>query len=336
MRDYAKVSPKFWTHGSGRRLRGDPVAQLVALHLLTCPASTMIGLYYMPITMIAHELGLPLDTVSAALDRVSAAGFAVIDPATDLVWVFNAAEFEFGDGKKLGPKREKGISNQLRPFGKHPFIRDFLHRYGEAYRITAKWVTPAPLPKFEASNDNGIDTLSAFGHQGIRGSGDQGEQGSEENARAPKKVPIGSNHPEVAFAEAHYRQKFPGALSLDDDGRADLGRIIHKCAENKIAWQNVLDGFAEDRWAFANGSLSWLSKHLGEVTVWLANGRPKKSGGSSPQPFGPIAGSVTSDETKARQRQSAEKQRELDAARERRSDPEMAKDQVAKILSSIR
>lgn len=76
MRDYAKISPLFWTRGSGKQLRGNAHAQLVAIYLVTCPAANMIGIYYQPLVTIAHEIGLSIDETRAALATCSYAGFA--------------------------------------------------------------------------------------------------------------------------------------------------------------------------------------------------------------------------------------------------------------------
>ena len=53
MRDYAKVSPAFWTRGSGKRLRGNIHAQLLGLYVVTCPNANMLGIYYLPEPTIA-------------------------------------------------------------------------------------------------------------------------------------------------------------------------------------------------------------------------------------------------------------------------------------------
>ena len=57
MRDYAKVSPHFWTGTTGKKLRSSPEAVIVAMYLMTCPHANMLGLYYMPLLYVAHETG---------------------------------------------------------------------------------------------------------------------------------------------------------------------------------------------------------------------------------------------------------------------------------------
>ena len=71
MRDHAIVSPHFWTGETGRQLRKDADAQRIALYLMTCPSANMIGLYYIPIPLISHEVGISLQGASKGLARSS-------------------------------------------------------------------------------------------------------------------------------------------------------------------------------------------------------------------------------------------------------------------------
>jgi hypothetical protein len=67
-RDFAIVKSSFWTGETGRKLRaagGD--AQRVAMYLITCGSSNMIGLYYLPLPVMCHEIGITLQGASKAL-----------------------------------------------------------------------------------------------------------------------------------------------------------------------------------------------------------------------------------------------------------------------------
>ena len=68
MRDYSRVSPRFWTGKTGRAIRRSDcdAALVVALYLMTAPTSNMIGLYYLPLITIAHETGCTQDDVAEA------------------------------------------------------------------------------------------------------------------------------------------------------------------------------------------------------------------------------------------------------------------------------
>ncbi len=60
MRDYAKVSPRFWLGETGRELRkAGAEAQVVAFYLMTSPHANMLGLYYLPVLYLVNRPGFP-------------------------------------------------------------------------------------------------------------------------------------------------------------------------------------------------------------------------------------------------------------------------------------
>lgn len=141
MRDYGKVSTFFWTKGSGRRLRGDPEAQLVALYLVTNPMASSFGIYYLPISLIANDTGSPFEGASEALRRVILAGFAKYDLASETVWVPNLPKIEIGASLSGGDKRKKHLQEQLEKLGNHPFAVEFFDMYGADFGLSE----PKPL-----------------------------------------------------------------------------------------------------------------------------------------------------------------------------------------------
>lgn len=65
MRDFTKLSPKFWISKSQKKIRdAGPEAMIVALYLLSSPHSNMLGFYYLPLPLIAYETGLGLEGAS--------------------------------------------------------------------------------------------------------------------------------------------------------------------------------------------------------------------------------------------------------------------------------
>lgn len=135
MRDYAQIAPTFWTRGSGRALRDDPLARLCALYLMTSPSSNMIGLYYLPLSTLAHELGCPLEGASKALRRLEQEGVALFDSDADLVWLPNMASWQLGERLSPKDKRHKWVVKEYEQFGNHSFVRRFYERYGEAFSL---------------------------------------------------------------------------------------------------------------------------------------------------------------------------------------------------------
>ncbi len=135
MRDYAKVSPKFWIGSTGRQLRGDLEGQVIANYLMHGPQSTMLGLYYMPLPTLCHETGIGLEGASKALRRLSDLDFSSYDLQSEWVWVHEMAKFQIGDRLSPNDKQVKGVRRQFGECLKCAFARQFLDRYREAFHL---------------------------------------------------------------------------------------------------------------------------------------------------------------------------------------------------------
>jgi hypothetical protein len=136
VRDHAIVCSQFWTGETGRFLRECGAdAQRVALYLLTAPSSTMIGLYYLPLPTLEHEVGIKREGALKALRSLQEAGFAAYDGATETVFVREMARFQIGDVLDPKDNRVKSVERQAGMMCKSPFYRDFLMRYREAFHL---------------------------------------------------------------------------------------------------------------------------------------------------------------------------------------------------------
>lgn len=136
MRDYAKVSPAFWTGDTGRLIRAaGRDAQVTAFYLLTCPSANMIGLYYLPLPTLCHETGLTSKGALKALQRVSEADFGLFDPPSEQVFVREMAHHQIGPSLAPADNRVKGVIKEWQAMHKSPFYLDFWHRYRDAYHL---------------------------------------------------------------------------------------------------------------------------------------------------------------------------------------------------------
>jgi len=139
MRDYSKVSPKFWIGATGKALRkAGAEAQVVALYLMSSPHSNMIGLFYQPSMYIAHETGLGIEGASKGLTRAIEAGFCLYDEASEVVYVPEMARFQIGDLLTEADKRCKGVQNEYDSIPDNPFLTLFFDRYATAFHLTKK------------------------------------------------------------------------------------------------------------------------------------------------------------------------------------------------------
>ena len=134
MRDYGIVSPRFWIGETGKALRGDANAQVLAIYLMTSPHATMTGVFHCPVLYMSHETGLPLEGASKALARLSEEGFCQYDEASETVFVVNMARHQIGESLKVGDNRIAWLRKELDKLIPR-YKKLFLHLYGDAYKL---------------------------------------------------------------------------------------------------------------------------------------------------------------------------------------------------------
>jgi len=132
VRDYAMVSPGFWTGCTGRRMRGLGLpARVVAMYLLTSPQANALGLYYLPLPYVAHETGLSAAEVAGALAGLEGIGFCRFDAGSECVWVLEMARYQLGGRLKAADHRVRFVNELYRRLPDNPFLGAFFERYAE-------------------------------------------------------------------------------------------------------------------------------------------------------------------------------------------------------------
>ena len=130
------MAPQFWTGRTGRFLRDSGRdAQVVAFYLLTAPSANMIGLYYLALPTLCHEVGISRQGASKALRRASEGGFAGYDEATETVWIPEMARFQVGESLKPKDNRIVGIVREADSVRNSPFIIEFYEKYRERFHL---------------------------------------------------------------------------------------------------------------------------------------------------------------------------------------------------------
>lgn len=145
MRDYGKVSPQFWIGRTGKALRGNPEAQLLALYLMTSPHANMIGVYHCPIAYMAHETGLTIEGASKALQSLIEADFCTFDGVDEYVFVHQFALHQVGESLAPSDKRCKGVENELAKVPKNQCWQAFRARYAVPYNLPAPAQNASPI-----------------------------------------------------------------------------------------------------------------------------------------------------------------------------------------------
>jgi hypothetical protein len=154
VRQYASISPRFWTSGSGKQLRGYPEAQVVALYLMSSPHTSMVGIFNLALPTLCHETGLSLEAARKGLQRCSEVDLAFYDEAEELMWIPALARHQIGERLSLGKSgkpdhRIAGVRRALGPFKGHRFYDLFVERYGSAYHLHSdvEEAPPVALPR---------------------------------------------------------------------------------------------------------------------------------------------------------------------------------------------
>jgi hypothetical protein len=135
MREYGAVSPKFWTGRTGRKLRGQPEAQILALYLMTAPGSTMTGVYYCPHVSMASETGLGIEGASKGLACLIKEGFCQYDEESETVFVVTMAEWQIGESLDQKDKRVLGLRKEVARMTPTALQRRFIDVYDALYHL---------------------------------------------------------------------------------------------------------------------------------------------------------------------------------------------------------
>lgn len=180
-RDYAKVSPRFWTGHTGRQIRESGAeVQVVAAYLLSSPQANMIGLYYQPIPTLCHETGIPFEGASKALRRLSEVGFAHYDEAEEVVWVPEMARHQVADRLKPKDKQVPAVEKEAEKYRKSRYYAAFVERYAKAFSLNL----PEPLRSPSGGPSKALRSQEQEQEQ-------KQEQDQEQEQRAPR-APAGS------------------------------------------------------------------------------------------------------------------------------------------------
>lgn len=147
MRDYSKVTPRFWVGKTGRKLRGDPNAITIALYLITGPHSNMAGIYYLPISYIVGDTGIPSEGVAKALDKLTALGFCSYDQDAELIWVHNMVKIQIADKLKPGDNNTVALIKTYDSLPESRLLSIFYDKYSVTHSLPYRRGLDSPLPR---------------------------------------------------------------------------------------------------------------------------------------------------------------------------------------------
>jgi hypothetical protein len=130
VRAYSTASAQLWIGRTGKLLRTRPKeARILQLYLITCPNANMYGLYYLPQTIAAEEMGLTPTELATAWAILTELDFAVFDDETQHVWVREMARHQMRTPLKIGDQRVKGANEWYAALPRNPFLRPYYNHY---------------------------------------------------------------------------------------------------------------------------------------------------------------------------------------------------------------
>lgn len=136
MREFAKVPPTFWIGKRGSHIRQLGIeAQHLAIYLLTNPHANMLGVYYLPLAIVAHEINLTYENTLQALLKLSKIDYCSYDESSEYIWVHDMAFDQIGTQLKPNDNRVKGVNIAFNLLPDLSFLSAFYNKYSKAFYL---------------------------------------------------------------------------------------------------------------------------------------------------------------------------------------------------------
>ncbi|MCX7662199.1 MAG: hypothetical protein N2Z61_00390 [Tepidimonas fonticaldi] len=251
MRNYASVNANFWIGRTGRSLRGNHEAQIVALYLITSPHSNMIGLYHCPIAYIAHETGLSTQGATKGLRCLIDVDFCTFDADIDFVFVHQMAKHQIGDTLQETDKRWKGVHNQLTMTPDGPCKQAFIRQYNEPYNLGLEFDSESP---YEAPS-KGLPSPKQAPPKPGTGTGTGAGKGPGAGAGAGAGAPAGFDSFWTQYPKKVARKDAIEAFNKINPDEQLLARMLKRLERDKADIQWI-----KDKGQFIPHPATWLNR----------------------------------------------------------------------------
>ncbi len=136
MREFAKFPPQFWMSSLYKKIKFcDAETKIIAFYLMTCPNSNMIGFYYLPLVLLAHETGCSLEEALKGLRSLTEVGFCAYDEHTDYVWIYEMASVQTGAPLKTKDNKVKHANELFQQLPETSFLTEFYEKYRDLLHL---------------------------------------------------------------------------------------------------------------------------------------------------------------------------------------------------------
>ena len=250
MRNFAQIRCRQWEVAGKSRL-----SRMLAIYLLSCPSSNMIGLFRIKMVVMMDDLFATREEVVAAFKELD--GWAEHDQAEDIVFIKNAVELNFSRMPNPKDKRVRAIP-KLIPDSNSPLVAKFLEINKDlvspsegASKPLAVAAQPVEMKKEEQAPSKGPGSPSPF--PSSFSSSSQGsypferpleEQfGAVDDSRARELLDYFNNAGNTRYPFNTWRCELSGTVK--DFDMEDLKRVVDYCSD--------------DGWRFDNRGRDWFT-----------------------------------------------------------------------------
>lgn len=185
MRDYGRVFCAIWGSRDFRSLTED--GRALVLYLLTCPHTTMIGAFSLPVGYLVEDIQWTPERIESAFAELFRKGFATLCAKSGWVWIHKYLEWNEPDN----PNQWKAARKLAAKIPSCSWLSEF-HEFFERVAAAAQAENPKPsrngsrtLSKPGTGTGEGSGTGVGTGSVTGTGAGTGGAHSSEGNGSTP-------------------------------------------------------------------------------------------------------------------------------------------------------
>ena len=165
---YNRVAPEFWSGRTGRKLReyGRDV-QVVALYLITCPTASPLGVYYLPIPTLCHEINITSEGAMKALQCLSTEAFSYYDATSEEIYVVEMAKYQIAERITGKDKRQSWIIEEAKKLSKSSHFERWYARYKTPFNLPEikPHTSPIQAPMMPTATTTATATTTRAGNK---------------------------------------------------------------------------------------------------------------------------------------------------------------------------
>lgn len=195
MREFNKISAKYWITNLSRKLKGfGSDTLLVSIYLQTNHHTHSLGIFYLPINYIAQDVGINAKKVKSIVENLVELDFCQYDFEQEYIWLKGYALEQSGGALKAGDNRVSQLQKYFEDLPALSFIEDFYQIHKDDFHLTH-------LPKQALSIDKAVGPVKGV-QSPLKGSSKdlqstETETQTETKTERETEIPVALTRPEV-------------------------------------------------------------------------------------------------------------------------------------------